>query len=671
MPITLHILKPPASVIAVHHELVNALYSADLDNLHTPDPSMRDAAAKLSQIVGYEVPVHKVITLEIDPANADQQIGQIEHLAFVDKLLVFLGDAGLYVNASGLDLQETFVPVQMTSSTGTVWRQVGERTVDIAFEDALRAPDPVGAWILVVTTYGNADSYGGSLSMRLETDGEWTLILRYAPAESGEQKPAQTLRVPTYEEARAILLAFADICEEIHELDWRDAAPGEATLRPMAYQQNMPLRRLDAVADLPAGTMMRLHNLSWGELRYGRDASGAWNATETGFLGVRISRDFDTLDELMALVYAYVTGQGSEVSEMMQNHSRARTEFVWDKDVVEATAMVLPERSAPFMNSTIRFLHHNRACRNRPASAQMRDFVDSVNRELADFLVDGPAEPADLTRLRLRNPGAIPQLYALAKRSGVSVVVHGDHVLYNSSGEYEEGHEPDPVVVFNNGLPFLGWKVPSLNAFMEGIGKVAAGCVLSVLVEGTFGTRGHRADYQTMIFEKDGQLTTTLLYPDGTYFERDNISLDDASWIFSIAGDFKRITDSSLWERSGKIQVEENRRLLQVLKIGPTESAGRFHPVAIERILSNGLNNAGDRYCILDVTGDDAFVEIRRVDQEEALPYIVEAHFVGDDDVTRNYSFRFADLQFAMRAVSAFAAGDMDQVMTEAGLFKL
>lgn len=672
MPITLHILKPPASVIAVHHELVNALYSADLDLQHVPDPSMRDAAAKLSQIVGYEVPAHKVITLEIDPANADQQIGQIEHLAFVDKLLVFLGDAGLYVNASGLDLQETFVPVQMTSSTGTVWRQVGERTVDIAFEDALRAPDPVGAWILVVTTYRKADTYGGSLSMRLEADGQWTLTLRYVPAESGGQKPAQTLRVPTYEEARAILLAFADICEEIHELDWRDAAPGEATLRPMAYMQSMPLRRLDAVADLPAGTMMRLRNLSWGELRYGRDASGAWNATETGLLGVRISRDFDTLDELMVLVYAYVTGQGNEVSEMMQNHSRARTEFVWDKDVVEATAMVLPERSAPFMNSTIRFLHHNRACRNRPASAQMRDFVDSVNRELADFLVDGPAEPADLTSLRLRNPGAIPQLYALAKRSGVSVVVHGDHVLYNSSGEYEKGHEPDPVVVFNNGLPFLGWKVPSLNAFTEAIGKVAAGCVLSVLVEGTVGTRGHRADYQTMIFDKDGQLTTTLLYPDGSYFERDNISLDDASWIYSIAGDFKRITDPSLWERSGKVQVEENRRLLQVLKIGPTESAGRFHPVAIERILSSGLNNAGDRYCILDVTGDDAFVEVRRVDQEEdPLPYIVEAHYVGDDDVTRNYSFRLADLQVAMRAVSDFAAGEMDQVLTEAGLFKL
>ena len=281
--------------------------------------------------------------------------------------------------------------------------------------------------------------------------------------------------------------------------------------------------------------MMRLHNLSWGELRYGRDASGAWTTTETGLLGVRISRDFDTLDELMALVYTYVTGQGSEVSEMMQNHSRARTEFVWDRDVVEVTAMVLPERSAPFMNSTIRFLHHNRACRNRPASAQMRDFVDSVNRELADFLVDGPAEPADLTSLRLRNPGAIPQLYALAKRSGVSVVVHGDHVLYNSSGEYKQASEPDPAVVFNNGLPFLGWKVPSLNAFTEAIGKVAAGCVLSVLVEGTVGTRGHRADYQTMIFDKDGQLTTTLLYPDGTYFERDNISLDDASWIYSIA----------------------------------------------------------------------------------------------------------------------------------------
>jgi len=84
------------------------------------------------------------------------------------------------------------------------------------------------------------------------------------------------------------------------------------------------------------------------------------------------------------------------------------------------------------------------------------------------------------------------------------------------------------------------------------------------------------------------------------------------------------------------------------------------------------LNNAGDRYCILVVTGDDAFVEVRRVDQEEdPLPYIVEAHYVGDDDVTRNYSFRFADLHFAMRAVSAFAAGDMDLVLTEAFPFKL
>ena len=52
-------------------------------------------------------------------------------------------------------------------------------------------------------------------------------------------------------------------------------------------------------------------------------------------------------------------------------------------------------------------------------------------------------------------------------------------------------------------------------------------------------------------------------------------------------------------------------------------------------------------------------------------PYIVEAHYVGDDDVTRNYSLRFADLQVAMRAVSDFVAGDMDQVLMEAFPFKL
>lgn len=484
MPITLHIWKPPASVIAPHHELVNAFYSADLDNLHTPDPSMRDTAAKLSQIVGYEVPAQKVITLEIDPANADQQIGQIEHLAFVDKLLVFLGDAGLYVNASGEDLQETFVPVQMTSSTGTVWRQVGERTVDIAFEDALRAPDPVGAWILVVTTYGQADTYGGSLSMRLEADGEWTLILRYAPAESGEQKPAQALRVPTYEEARSVLLAFADICEEIHELDWRDVGPGEATLRPMAYRQkmNLPLRRLDAVADLPAGIMMRLHDPYWGELRCGRTARGSWNATQVQPTGVRVSRDFSTLDELMAVVRAFSKGNG--------HSTELKAAFGGDIQALSA-------------------------------SDWGRDVVDLVNRILGDMLIDGPAHPAALTRMRLRNPGSIPQLFALAADFGISVVVHGDHVLYNSSGVYNEGYELDPVRVFNNGLPFQGWNVSSVAAFEEGIAKVANGCQLSAYGTGPVSTRGHKATYETVIFEDENGLAARLYFPDGTVYGRE------------------------------------------------------------------------------------------------------------------------------------------------------
>ncbi len=668
MPITLHIWKPPASVIAPHHELVDAFYSADLDNLRTPDPSMRDAAAKLSQIVGYEVPAQKVITLEIDPANADQQIGQIEHLAFVDKLLVFLGDAGLYVNASGLDLQETFVPVQMTSSTGTVWRQVGERTVDIAFEDALRAPDPVGAWILVVTTYGKADTYGGSLSMRLEADGQWTLTLRYAPSESGEQKPAQILRVATYEEARSILLAFADICEEIHELDWRDAAPGEATLRPMAYQQNMklPLRRLDAVADLPAGTMMRLHDPYWGELRYGRTPHGAWHAAQVQPTGVRVSRDFSTLDELMAVVHAFSKGNGhsAELKAAFGGDIQALSSSNWGRDVVEVTAMVLPHRGPARMNSTVRFLHDLRARRNQPAPPQMEDFVGLVNRILGDMLVDGPAHPAALTRMRLRNPGSIPQLFGLAADFGVSVVVHGDHVLYNSSGVYNEGYELDPVRVFNNGLPFQGWNVSSVAAFAEGVAKVANGCQLSAYGTGPVGTRGHKATYETVIFENENGLAARLYFPDGTVYGREEMTMSDAAWLFSIAGQPGRVSDQSLWESRAKQDVPDNKRFLSVFATESGEHAGPLRPETIPNLRERGMSAPGERFCVLDLAGDDSFVEVRVLDEDQA-PFEVECRFTGGDGVEHNYSLRFADFQYAMEFVEAFITGEQDKLMAE------
>mgnify|MGYP001757707689 FL=1 len=77
----LHIWKPSTPAIAPHHELVQAFYSADLDSLHTPDPSMREIAAKVSQIVGFEVPAQTVMTVELAPEEAEPKLAEIGALA--------------------------------------------------------------------------------------------------------------------------------------------------------------------------------------------------------------------------------------------------------------------------------------------------------------------------------------------------------------------------------------------------------------------------------------------------------------------------------------------------------------------------------------------------------------------------------------------------------------
>lgn len=623
---------------------------------------MRDIAAEVSQIVGFEVPAQTVMTVEFAPENAGSTLVQIEDLAYVEKFLVFLDDGGLYVNGAGADLQETFVPVQLTSSTGTVWRQVGERIVDIAFEDALRAPDPVGAWLLVVTTYEHADSFGNLISMRLESDGQWTMRLSYAPTDSGEKRPDQTLRVDTYEEARSILLAFADICEEIHELDWKDVAPGASNLRPMAYQQNMhlPLRRLDAVADLPAGTMMRLHDPYWGELRYGRTRDGVWNATQVRSTGIRVSRDFGTLEEVMEVARAFSKGNGhsDELIAAFGGDIQALSDSMWSKGVVEVTAMPVPRRGAPWMNSTIRFLHSNRARRNQPAGAQMQDFVALVNHVLGDFLVDGPVEPAELTRIRLRNPGAVQQLFSLAESYDVSVVVNGEHVLYNPSGVLQEGSGLSAVRVFNNGIPFQGWKVNSLAAFEEAIDKVANSCQLSVFSTGPVGTRGHRGTYETCILENGNGLAARLYCPDGTVYGKENMHVNDASWIYSIADDIERVTDPSLWQSSAKMPVLENRRFLQVIRRNGEEHAGQFRPVALENIRKHGFAEPGDRYSILDLSQEDAFAEIRYSGDSDDMPFEMECRYTGEDGRKRSYKIQSAHFQPAMDFLEQFATGD-------------
>ncbi|MCT1451417.1 hypothetical protein M3G18_00565 [Corynebacterium sp. p3-SID1145] len=658
----LHIWKPSTPAIAPHHELVQAFYSADLDSLHTPDPSMREIAAKVSQIVGFEVPAQTVMTVELAPEEAGPKLAEIGALAYVEEFLVFLDDAGLFVNTAGTDLQETFAPVELASSTGTVWRQVGERIVDIAFEDALRAQDPVGAWLLLVTTYADSDSFGGSVSMCLEADGQWLMTLRYTATESGEEKPAQQLRVGTYEEARSILLAFADICGEIHELDWQEAAPDLPGLRRTAYGQNidLPLRRLDAVADLPAGTMMRLHDPYWGELRYGRTRDGAWNATQVRSTGIRVSRDFGTLEEVMAVARAFSKGNGhsDEVKAAFGGDIQALSVSMWSKDVVEVTAMPVPHRGAAWMNSTIRFLHSNRAQRNQPASAQMEDFVAVVNHELGDFLVDGPVEPAELTRMRLRNPGAVPQLFSIAEGYAVSIVVNGEHVLYNPSGKLNEGVGPDAVRVFNNGLPFQGWKVNTLAAFDEAIDKVANSCQLSVFTSGPVGTRGHYGKYETCIFENENGLAARLYCPDGTVYAKEKMHVNDASLIYSIANDVERVTDPSLWQSSTKLPVLEERRFVQVIRWNGEEYATQFLPVSLENLRKHGFAEPGDRCSILDLSQEDAFAEIRYSGDSDDMPFEGECRFTGEDGWKRNYKIRSAGFQKPMDFLELFATGD-------------
>lgn len=92
--------------------------------------------------------------------------------------------------------------------------------------------------------------------------------------------------------------------------------------------------------------------------------------------------------------------------------------------------------------------------------------------------------------------------------------------------------------------------------------------------------------------------------------------------------------------------------------------AGPLRPEAIPNLRERGMSVPGEHFCVLDLAGDDSFVEVRVLDEDQA-PYEVECRLTAGDGVNHNYSLRFADFQYAMEFVAAFVAGEQDKLMAE------
>ncbi|PAT15281.1 hypothetical protein CKJ84_03060 [Corynebacterium sp. NML 120412] len=654
-PVRLYVSRPSTGVLAHHQRYVQELYLQDPDQFEVPDPSMEGLAGALAHLLGHDVKAQRVLT--IDAQMDDPQVfNRVVDLAFQHHALVFQADSGLLVNGSGAEMHEVGF-AGLRNNIGTLWHQVCERTLDVAFEDALRVPDPIGAWVEVYAEGPEA------MAARLDADGSWTLRWRHVNGEDSGEYRFLTRRVAGYAQARELLLAFADRSPLLDRLGWGEAAPADAHFASSAGERSeLPLRRLDAVLHLPEGTLVRLHDGPGGALEYGRAGNGRWVATLETAPFSTVTREFSSGADLVAFVHMYLAADDAQAEVLFGQDAPVRTRSLWDNELTEISAMILPQRAQAWTDASVRHFHRMHADTAEDAPAELKAFFSELQQaQPAPGAIRGRAGNEVGLRAMTRAwvpkaalDGVLADIVRLAPQYGVSVVLNEAHVFYNATGGEETPFSGLTLGANNTIVQF--WVDATVPAFAQGLQQLRRADELVVASSITLDSGRAEPDlqyYWLTIREAPGGYSATYEIPGGIVYSVERLAEPDVLHLYAtMAQSPAAVVEAAQWHSATRAPDAPSRFQIQSNLFEPVP----LDPENLDALRRVELPTKGDFIQVMDSAVEGDYVLV--INDSGALRSRFVVGWGHDFGQIENFQRKTSSLAEALALAEHYVAGD-------------
>lgn len=665
----LFIYVPRTQTNRNHHELVQEFNANDQMDLRVPPSEMEDICRDLEELFKQKFVPQLRLEVLVDPLDTERIRG-ICKIALKHHALVFDADGGLLANGVGSDIQ-VGSGARLTNSLGSYWREVSPRTLDIAFEDALRSPHLNDAW-LRVEIGRSFFRPSQALSAQLQHDGSWLLKWQFAKPVLGDPKKNLELRARNFDEAQELLLAFADRSPYLGQLPWReDEAVGAMEKVTLEKRQALPLRRFDAVIELPRGTMMPLQDKPGERLTFGQTHQGQWLATLSRDNGFVATRTFTSGQETVEFARWYVAADAAAVNSAFQAFVPSMEERFAPQGVAEVSLLVLPEREAPWANSTV--LHFQRwlAQNNHLTSGDMEAFVYALQAERSDSVrFSGPQgaalESFAVTRVWVERAvfvGTFATILHLAIKYGISVVLNGRHVFLNRARTGTDSLEYCIMMKSNHSSVTQIWVEPSGAAFAESVRNLAIDEVVEVskhiqMAAGTPAVEANATLQEFNLTVKNKRRGYLLTYevPGGMNYAVNGLTDGETCAAFEIFIQAPSALLGSVkwhgfgqspvpWQGNTRFEMQSN--LFEPVPLGPEN----LHVLRAVKLRKNG-----DFIQVLDSQVEGDYIRVYNDGGRFRTSFIVGwGHDFGQIE---NFQRKTKSLDEALRLVEHYVAGD-------------
>ncbi|AWB83949.1 hypothetical protein [Corynebacterium liangguodongii] len=588
---------------------------------------MEPFAAELGQALGHEIPAHRLVTLDVDPDDGDR-IELILRSAYLHGLFVLAGDSGALLDGTGFVFGEVTLH-RLSNTLNSSWSQVAPWTIDQAFLDALRAPADAACAVRVTDLAAPSESsavHGVGMTAYLRADGgfdvEWVRL-------TGSGHSVDSVRVGTFAEARDLLMQVVDRAPTLGSLPWQPGAVDHGEGISLQSRVQIPLRRLDAVFERPAGTTVTLWDIADVPLTYGTTPEGDYVASaRLGPFQVRSKTFGDPLD-VLGVVHEYLDGNVEKVYSILDDEKNLLGE-----DFVTITAMVPPHREEYWLGSSILAFHREAIERvamgeQRPIDAQMQLFIQSVNNALGHSLILAELEVAEAELVTMMVPietagVSIERLINLAREFAVSLVVGGSVVLHNPSRTALEGAHNLPLTLGAESSYVQDWAVTTPTTLLEAFTGFSP--ALSLRCEESSAVAAGERDTACFADTPDGFTFAVVDSDDRRYTYDKPTPLEAAQLFLAFTEDGDHLKESFQWSHVSEPESEDQPRFVITLPSG--SFVGSEENFAALRGMS--LSDAGDWLGLRDRKIKGGYFQIDNVGNGR---FLVEwGHNLGEDE---------------------------------------
>ena len=387
--------------------------------------------------------------------------------------------------------------------------------------------------------------------------------------------------------------------------------------------------------------------------------------------GFAATRTFTSGQETVEFVRWYVAADAAEVNSAFQTFVPSTEERFAPQGVAEVSFLVLPEREAPWADSTV--LHFQRwlTQNNHLTSGDMEAFVYALQAERSDNVrFSGPRgaalESFAVTRVWVERAvlfSTFVKILHLAMKYGISIVLNGRHVFLNHARTGTDSLEFCVMMKENDSFVTQTWAEPSGAAFAEAIRNLASDEAVEVskyiqMAAGTPAVEANAALQEFALKVKKNRKGYWLSYevPGGMNYTVNGLTDGETSAAFEIFVQAPTaLLGSVKWNNFGQSQGswQGNARFEM--------QSNLFEPVPLRQenihdLRAVKLRKNGDFIQVLDSQVEGDYIRVYNDGGRFRTSFIVGwGHDFGQIE---NFQRKTKSLDEALRLVEHYVAGD-------------